>query len=57
MYELARTDEQIDTLITRTCDEPAQGYKSTKFSGMTYEDGIRAALDWVLGNSDEDIYE
>lgn len=26
----------------------SRGYKPTKFTGMSYEEGVAAALDWVL---------
>lgn len=28
--------------------------KGSKYPGMTYEDGLRDALDWMLDNVDED---
>lgn len=30
---------------------------STKYRGMTYEDGVRDALDWVCENIDDDPTE
>lgn len=29
-------------------------YNGSKYRGMTYEDGVRDALDWICGNVEED---
>lgn len=39
------TEAQINDLIGELIDEPGP-----RFPGMTYEQGVRAALDWVLGD-------
>ncbi len=48
---IKRTEEEIQALCdkARTLDG--------KFPGMTYEEGIQAALDWVLGQYGEDNEE
>lgn len=46
-----RSDEEIAELLN-ACDKQAEAGGS-KFRGMTYEDGVRAAIDWLLGDSDE----
>ncbi len=34
-------------------DEIEKTYESNgRWPGMTYEEGVRAALDWVLGNAE-----
>jgi hypothetical protein len=43
------SEEQIEEEINRALEWEGKG---SKFPGMTYEQGIRWALDWVLGNSD-----
>ncbi len=52
-------------LIPRTADEvndvmnevlPAIDTGDSRFKGMSYEQGIEAALMWVLGNIDEEPY-
>jgi len=49
--EIEKTAEEIDQAICEVLDPDRR-----KYSGMTYEDGIRDALEWVLGNmSDEDF--
>ena len=42
------TDAEIQEAIDRTLD-----VEGTKYRGMTYEDGVREALDWVLGRIEE----
>lgn len=46
---------QIESACERACDlwEKAQD-NGTQYRSMTYEDGVRNALDWVLENVDED---
>lgn len=46
-----RDEDEIQTLADKAAD--AEG-KTTKYFNMTYEDGVREALDWVL---DETIPE
>ena len=45
--------------IQEACDRAADlqhdaNNNGSKYPAMTYEDGLRDALDWVCGNSDED---
>ncbi len=47
--ENKRTKLDIQELIFRTYNKFREDY-----SGMTYEEGIRYALDWLFGESDED---
>lgn len=44
-----KTTEQIETVLNRL---PGDG--KTRFSGMTYEQGIEEALRWVLGELEEE---
>ena len=50
MYELERSDKEINDLIEKCYEQSKRG--TTKYRGMTYEDGVRAALDWVTGQDD-----
>lgn len=43
-----RTPQEVEDLRDKI-DE----FSSSNYPGMTYEQGIAEALDWVLGNSDE----
>jgi hypothetical protein len=48
--EIKRTEEEIDRLESWAAEGQDSG---THFSGMSYEDGIRATLDWLLGRREE----
>ncbi len=48
--------------IEEACERAAENQNNSwnhgsKFRGMTYEDGVRDALDWVCKNTDEDPTE
>lgn len=42
-----RTPDEIDDLIGRCIESEASG--KSDYPAMTYEEGIRAALDWLDG--------
>lgn len=46
MSVIKRTDAEIDRVLDWTNETP-------HFPGMTYEDGVRAAIDWLLGWSND----
>lgn len=46
----AVTWDEIDQIIDQIDEKQETG--STDFPGKTYEDGIRAALEWVTGMGD-----
>ena len=46
-----RTREEIDEQLNQTIDSVDEG--STKWPGMTYEQGVDNALRWVAGDSDQ----
>ncbi len=48
---IKRTEEEIDEEINNASDQIEQG--GTKWFGMTYEQGVDAALRWVLGHTDD----
>ena len=50
MAELVRTDQEISEVIGWCFEANDNG---TYYSGMSYEDGIRAAIDWITGVSDD----
>jgi len=53
--ELARSEGEIWALVeTMTCAE-AEG--TTKYPGMTYEQGVLAAVMWLIGEWDAHPYE
>ena len=44
MYRIKRTAEEIDEQMNRAWEEEDGG---SRYPGMTYEQGIRAAIDWI----------
>ena len=45
MNTRGRTDKEIEDLVDKCFDAESEG---SKYSGMTYEQGIRAAIDWLF---------
>ena len=43
-YEIRRTDAEIDEQLDRAWEAEGQG---SRYSGMTFEDGVREAIDWL----------
>jgi hypothetical protein len=50
-----KTPEEIQELIDQARKIAFE--EGTKFSGMSYEEGIVAALEWALGITDENPLE
>lgn len=48
---LVRSESEVNELLDACTAMEAAG--ETKYPGMSYEQGVKYALDWVLGNSDE----
>jgi len=48
-----RTQEEIN----QQTDKAAETEDNSKYPGMSYEAGVRAALDWVTGQSEEQPME
>ncbi len=46
-----RTENEIDEVLNKADEQLDSG---TKWPGMSYEEGVAAALRWVLGDSDDD---
>jgi len=46
-----RSDEEIDEQLNIAMEQFDKG--GSKFPGMTYEQGVAEALQWVLGDSDD----
>lgn len=49
------TQDQIDEVTNDAWDSINEG--TSRYRGMTYEEGVRAALDWVTGETDESPFE
>lgn len=46
-----RSTEDVDDLLNEVQDFIERG--TTKFSGMTYEQGVEAAIRWLRGDCDD----
>lgn len=44
------TDEQIDEVLNQCMEQFDKG--GSRWAGMTYEQGVKAAIDWMLGEGD-----
>ena len=51
-YEMERSNKEIDDLIDRCAEQTNKG--GSKYPGMTYEQGIREALEWITDEGAED---
>ena len=47
---IKRSDEEIQRVLGWAIDRNASG---ETYFGMTYEEGVLAALDWLTGNTDD----
>ena len=47
---IERTEKQIEEQIVKAINSIQEN--GTKWPGMTYEQGVRNALDWVMGDED-----
>lgn len=47
-----KTEKQLEDLSDKASE--IINSTGTKYSGMTYEQGIRDTIDWILGNSDDE---
>lgn len=52
--QIARTDDEISAVCEAALININDG--KTRFAGQTYEEGIVAAIDWLIGNTDDDPY-
>lgn len=49
LYQIKRTQEEIDEVVNLAIETEHH----SKWRGMSYEAGVRAAIDWILGDSDD----
>lgn len=52
---VTRTEEEVNEVIDKASEQESKG--RSRWPGMTYEQGVRNALDWILGNSDDNPME
>lgn len=50
MYDIKRSDEEIDNALNWCIEDDGRSH----YPGMSYEQGIEAALLWVTGQNDDD---
>jgi hypothetical protein len=52
-YQIVRTDEDIEHLEVWAERTSFKTPGETHYPGMTYEDGVRQALDWLFGRKED----
>jgi hypothetical protein len=50
MQNIARTEEEVNDVLNWAAEGEEEG---TKYRGMSYEQGIRAGIEWLLGDTDD----
>jgi len=55
MYQVERTDDEINDVLNDVSHRINEG--GSRYPGMSYENGIEEALQWVLGKSDDHPYK
>ena len=51
MFSVERPQGEINNLLDRCSDLENQG--ASLYPGMTYEEGVKAGIEWVLGQTDD----
>lgn len=51
MYRLVQSDTEIDDVLNTCADAEDEG--KSQYPGMTYEQGVRVGIEWLLGMTDE----
>ncbi len=54
-YQLTRDEAEIDDVLNRCADADNTG--QSQYPGMTYEQGIRAGVEWLLGIIEESPFD
>lgn len=49
-----REDNEINDIVNACMEQNEKG--GSRFPGMTYEQGVAAALDWMTGDTDDNPY-
>jgi hypothetical protein len=55
MYRLAQKDSTIDDVLNRCVDAENEG--KSQYPGMSYEQGVRVGVEWLLGITDEPPFD
>lgn len=53
--DIVRTQREVDEQITECIDR--LDYGASRFPGLTYEDGVLAFYDWLIGDVEESPME
>lgn len=53
--EIKRTEKEIDELLNKCSEAEENG--DTSYPGMSYEQGIKNALEWALGYTNDNPLE
>jgi hypothetical protein len=53
-YTIGQSDADIDEVMNKAAEGMDNG---TRWPGMTYEQGVHQAINWVTGQSDENPME
>ncbi len=53
--KIARTEQEIDDLLNECIESEETG--GSKYPGMTYEQGIKAAIEWITGEINDNPME
>ena len=51
MYRIKVSEKEIDEVLNAADEQETKG--GSQWKGMTYEQGVSAAIRWLLGMSDE----
>ena len=54
MFKVKRDEKEINELLNDVMDADNEGER--RFPGMSYEAGVSAAIEWLLGWTDEHPY-
>ena len=49
-YDITRTDKEIDDMLAQCTD--AENEDTTNFPEMTYEQGVKAGIRWLTGETE-----
>ncbi len=55
MYVITRTDEVIDDVLNKAAQAVDDGGSS--WPGMSYEQGVQAAIDWLVGHAENPMVD
>lgn len=53
--KVVRTEEEVNEVLDKCSQQEDEG--GSRWPGMTYEQGVRNALDWITGNVDDNPME